>query len=173
MKTNKDHRLHKQKLKWGQCALALLVVITLLQPFSVVEAGWFDRVKDIYQLPDHVEDIQQQYDETKRQLNEQMDKLADQKELLAQQQDKITESIKQSLEREEQLIAQNRQLQEQNQGLQQRLMVMEEAAKAKEARNRKITIMIITAVSLVLGYFLLGRLFRVAVWRRHKGRLGS
>jgi predicted nuclease with TOPRIM domain len=167
----RNEQRDKIRLPLRHTLFVLVIILALLQPLSVAEAGWLDRMKEIYQLPEHVEDIQQRYDETKQQLDEQVGKLEEQKEQLTAQQDKLAESIRQSQLREEQLIAQNRVLQEQNETLQERLLVMEQAEEAKDARMRKLTTMGITAISLVIGYFLLGRLFRVVVWRRQKGKL--
>jgi septal ring factor EnvC (AmiA/AmiB activator) len=147
----------------GQAFLTVCVVLSLLLPVSVAQANIIDRVKDIYQIPDDFNKLQQEYEATKQQLEEQKQKITEQK-------DKLAEAIQNSKETQDQLIAQNRQLQEQNASLQQRLQTMEKAANDKANRNRKITYIISTAILLIVLYFVSGRLFRLAVWRRQKGR---
>jgi len=143
--------------RYRQALPAFIIAVALIQPYSIAEAGLLDRVKDIYQLPEQMESIQKEYADTKRQLEEQRDQLA--------------EAVRQSKEREEQLLAQNKQLQEQNEALTGRLQAMEQSASDKTALTRKITMTALTAVVLILGYFLLGRLIRVAVWRRQKSKV--
>ncbi|MBP1967890.1 DNA replication initiation control protein YabA [Paenibacillus aceris] len=132
----------------------LAIVIGFMFPVSAAQASWLDRVKDIYQLPENVEQIQKDYEATKQQLKEQKDKLS--------------ETIRHSQETEEKLLKQNEALQKENQLLQERLKAMEQVALDKEKRNRKITNMVIAAVLLVVLYFVLGRVFRYVVWRRQK-----
>lgn len=138
----------------GQALAILMIVIGLTLPAPVAHASWLDRIKDIYQLPSNVEQIQKDYEATKQQLEEQKDKLSD--------------AVKQSQEMQERLISQNEALQKDNQQLQERLKAMEQIAQDKDKRNRKITYMVITVAALVVGYFLLGRVFRLIVWRRKK-----
>jgi predicted PurR-regulated permease PerM len=130
----------------------LVIGIGLMIPTTVAHASWLDRVKDIYQLPENVEQIQKDYEATKQQLEEQKDKLS--------------ETIRHSQETEE-----NEALQKENELLQERLKVMEQVALDKEKRNRKITNMVIAVVLLIVLYFVLGRVFRYVVWRRQKRQM--
>ncbi|MBP1990877.1 hypothetical protein [Paenibacillus eucommiae] len=161
----KKLRVRKRKLRAGRALICLTMLLFLVQSTAPeANAGFFDRVKDIYQLPDNFQDLQQEYLDTKQELQDQKDKLVEQAENLEQ-------VLQSSKEAEERLNAQNRQLQEQNESLQERLKLMEQNAADKAARNRKIAVMIGTAVALILFYFVAGRLFRVIVWRRQKGRV--
>jgi CHASE3 domain sensor protein len=146
-----------RRARYGQALLAIGIAAALLQPYSTAEAGLLDRVKDIYQLPEQLEGIQKEFDSTKQQLEEQKDKLA--------------ETMRQSKEAQDRLIAQNKQLLEQNEALQSRIQAMEQTALDKNARTRKITTIAVTAVILVIGYFVLGRVLRITVWRRQKRKL--
>lgn len=132
----------------------LVIMIGLMYPAPATHASWLDRVKEIYQLPSNVEQIQKDYEATKQQLEEQKDKLS--------------EAVKQSQEIQDRLLSQNDALKKDNEQLQERLKAMEQVALDKDKRNRKITYMVITAAALVVGYFLLGRVFRFFVWRRQK-----
>jgi septal ring factor EnvC (AmiA/AmiB activator) len=159
MKNNRGYPAVRCSFIVTQALLPILVVIGILLPVSVVQAGFLDRAKDIYQLPENFDKIQQEYLNTKQQLEEQKQKLMEQK-------DKLAEVMQSS----EQLIAQNRGLQEQNASLQQRIQAMERAASDKENRNRMMIYIISVAIALALLYFVSGRLFRFTVWRRQKGR---
>ncbi|CAN7225270.1 hypothetical protein LJR153_000845 [Paenibacillus sp. LjRoot153] len=138
----------------GQAVVVLVILLGLLYPAPSAHASWFDRIKDIYQLPSNVEQIQKDYEDTKQQLEEQKDKLS--------------EAVRQSQEIEDRLLSQNEALKKDNEQLQERLKAMEQVALDKDKRNRKIIYMIITAAALVVGYFLLGRVFRFFVWQRRK-----
>lgn len=139
---------------YGQAMGILVILIGLMYPAPAAHASWVDRVKEIYQLPSNVEQIQKDYEVTKQQLEEQKDKLS--------------EAVKQSQEIQDRLLSQNDVLKKDNEQLQERLKAMEQVALDKDIRNRKITYMVITAAALVVGYFLLGRVFRIIVWRRKK-----
>ncbi|MDD9272231.1 hypothetical protein ACFPES_34975 [Paenibacillus sp. GCM10023248] len=140
----------------GRVLVTLFICIGLMNPSSA-EASWLDRVKDIYQMPENIEQIQKEYETTKQQLEEQKDQLA--------------ETIRRSEETEAKLLEQNEQLVNENKQLQERLRVMEQAALDKERRNRKITNMAVAAAALVVLYFVLGRVFRYMVWRRQKRQM--
>lgn len=61
----------------GHTIGVLLIWIGIMFPTTVAQASWLDRVKDIYQLPENVEQIQKDYEATKQQLEEQKDKLSE------------------------------------------------------------------------------------------------
>ncbi|SFK94222.1 hypothetical protein SAMN03159341_102290 [Paenibacillus sp. 1_12] len=149
--------------RWKTLLVGVFIVM-LVQPVSTVQAGFFDRVKEIYKLPEQVEIIEKEYDAAKQQLQEQVKKFDEQKE-------QLTETIARSKETEERLLAQNKRLMEQNEALQIAIHAAEQDKLDKEARNRKLIWMGVTAIVLVAGYFVSGRLIRVAVWRRQKRSL--
>ncbi|WP_282942542.1 hypothetical protein [Paenibacillus sp. RC67] len=157
MKTNKLIPESIMRSRLGQALMTLGITAALLQPFTTVEAGVLDRVKDMYQLPEHVESIQKEFDATKQQLEEQRNKLV--------------ESVQQSREAIDLLNIQNKQLLEQNEALQTRIQMMEQTSLDKKAQNRKITMIAVTVIFLIIGYFLIGRLIRIMVWRRQNSNL--
>ncbi|NQX71077.1 hypothetical protein HQN90_33630 [Paenibacillus alba] len=132
----------------------LVILIGFMYPASAAQASWLDRIKDIYELPENVQQIQKDYEATKQQLEDQRDKLS--------------ETIQRSKETEEKLLGQNDALKKENEQLQERLKAMEQVALDKDKRNKKILYMAVTAVLLVVLYFVLGRVFRFIVWRRQK-----
>ncbi|SDO90779.1 hypothetical protein SAMN04487897_12674 [Paenibacillus sp. yr247] len=141
----------------GKAIGILVILIGFMYPVAAVQASWLDRVKDIYQLPENVQQIQKDYEATKQQLEEQKDKLS--------------ETIRHSQETEERLLGQNEILKKENEQLQERLKAMEQVALNKEKRNRKITYMVVTAALLIVFYFVFGRVFRFIVWRRQKRQM--
>ncbi|WP_028550214.1 hypothetical protein [Paenibacillus sp. UNC451MF] len=157
MKVNKRIPKSGMKTRLGQALLSIGITAALVHPFTTVEAGVLDRVKDMYQLPEHVESIQKEFDATKQQLEEQRNKLA--------------ESVQQSREAIDLLNAQNKQLLEQNEALQSRIQMMEQTSLDKKAQTRKITSIALTVIFLIIGYFLIGRLIRILVWRRQNSNL--
>jgi septal ring factor EnvC (AmiA/AmiB activator) len=154
MRDYRSHTGRRRSFIMGRALLAFIAVISLLIPVSAVHAGFIDRAKNIYQLPDEFNKMQQEYENTKKQLDEQKQKL--------------TEAMQNSKAAQEQLIAQNRRLEEQNKILQQRIQAMEKVASDKEKRNRTIIFLISAAILLIVLYFISGRLFRVVVWRRQR-----
>ncbi|WP_079418297.1 hypothetical protein [Paenibacillus ferrarius] len=132
----------------------LVILIGFMYPVSAAQASWLDRIKDIYELPENVQQIQKDYEATKQQLEDQKDKLS--------------ETIQRSKDTEEKLLGQNDALKKENEQLQERLKAMEQVALDKDKRNKKILYMAVTAVLLVVLYFVLGRVFRFIVWRRQK-----
>ncbi|MBD0383619.1 coiled-coil domain-containing protein [Paenibacillus sedimenti] len=140
----------------GKIVFVFVVLLICMVPAASIQASWLDRMKEIYQLPDNIEQIQKDYEATKQELDEQKDKLS--------------EAIARSQETEERLLAQNQALQKENELLQHRLKAMEQLALDKENRNRKITYVAATAVGLLLFYFVLGRVFRFMVWRKNNQR---
>ncbi|MGG1553860.1 hypothetical protein [Paenibacillus ferrarius] len=150
-----------QRWYLGLAVCALVAIAGLFGPASSAQASFFDRIKDIYQLPSNVEQIQKDYDAAKQQLEEQKGKIDE-------QQEKLSEAMRQSKETEEKLLSQNDALKQENEQLQARLKAMEELAQNKEKRNRKITTMILTVIGLVIGYFVIGRVVRFVLWRNRR-----
>ncbi|UUZ79820.1 hypothetical protein LJK88_32905 [Paenibacillus sp. P26] len=145
---------HRLQLTVRLVLVACALVLTLLQPVSTAQAGIVDRVKEMYQLPEQMESMQQEFEGAKRRLEEEKNKLA--------------ESVKQSSEALELLREQNKRLQDQNAALQSRIQMIEQAEAVQHAQRRNIMTIVITVLLLAIGYFLLGRLLRIAVWKRQK-----
>ncbi|HEY0827309.1 MAG TPA: hypothetical protein VGE40_04390 [Bacilli bacterium] len=154
MNNHNSDRVYSYRTFLGQTLLAAGLVWGLLLPASAAEANIIDRVKDFYYLPENVEKMQEQYEQTKQQLEEQKEKLA--------------EAMRLSQETEAKLLEQNRRLAENNQTLQNRLQVIEKVAQDREKLLRQIKYTGITAIILVVLYFLSSRIIRLSIWRRGK-----
>jgi DNA repair ATPase RecN len=158
-------------LGFGQVLIAILAGIILLFPTSNVEANFFDTIKDIYHLPQDVQNLQNQYDEAKKSYEDTKQQVEEQKQQLDVQSKQLLESIQKAQETEKQLTQQNKELQDHNSELQIRLQAMEETVSSKDKWIHRIKVTGITLVSLVVLYFVLGRLFRVFIWRRNNKRI--
>jgi septal ring factor EnvC (AmiA/AmiB activator) len=167
----KDHSLRSRFLWFGQVCLAVLIGIILIFPPATAEANFFDTIKDIYHLPKDVENLQNQYEEAKKSYDETKQQVEDQKQQLEEQKNQLLESTRKAKETEDQLTQQNKELQDHNNELQTRLQAMEESVSSKDKWIHRIKVTGITLVSLVVLYFVLGRLFRVFIWRRNKKRV--
>lgn len=154
MKNHNHNRVFTFRMYVGLVLLAASLIWGLLLSVSTAEANIIDKVKDFYYLPENMEKMQEQYEQTKQQLEEQKEKLA--------------EAVRLSQETEAKLLAQNRQLAENNQTLQNRLQIIEEVARDREKLLRQIKYTGITAIVLVILYFLSGRIIRLSIWRRGK-----
>jgi septal ring factor EnvC (AmiA/AmiB activator) len=163
----KDHSICSRFVWFGQVCIAALIGIVLLLPPATAEANFFDTIKNIYNLPKDVENLQSQYEEAKKSYDETKQQVADQKLQLEEQRKQLLEEAQKARDTEEQLTQQNKVLQNNNNELQTRLQAMEETVSSKDKWIHRIKVTGITLVSLVVLYFILGRLFRVFIWRRN------
>lgn len=150
--------------------LFFFAVLLFVMPVSQAEAGFVDRIKDIYEAPDRVQELQEQYQETMEmlegRLEEQRKQLEESRlqaeELISRQKElqQHNELIRQENER---YVEQNKALHAENQQLMQR---MEEMEQNRKSLYRKVIFSICTFVVLVLSYTLSIRIWRFMVWRR-------
>jgi hypothetical protein len=171
MSNFKDHPIRSRFLWFGQVCIAALIGIVLLLPISTAEANFFDTIKDIYNLPKDVENLQKQYEEAKKSYDETKQQVEEQKQLLEDQKNQLLAASQKALETEKRLAQQNKELQDHNDELLTRLQAMEETVSSKDKWIHRIKVTGITLVSMVVLYFVLGRLFRVVIWRRNNRRV--
>ncbi|WP_372632188.1 hypothetical protein [Cohnella sp.] len=141
--------------------LALLLFVSWPLP---ADANMMDRIRDIYNAPDKVDELREQYEETARTLEEQRQKLTEAESSLesyAAQQQRMREE-------NELYRQQNEELRAQNMLLTDRLEQLEQDKADKQATYRKWITAIAAAVALVAGYVLSIRLWRYSVWRSRK-----
>lgn len=134
----------RQPLLKTTVLLCFLFILTVSVSVTTANAGFFDRIQDIYNTPEKISELEQQYSEAK--------------EALAEQQQKF-------LEQNEQLRRQNEQLIEQNASLQ------TELAQIKQERQSFIsklinTVIIITVI--MVSYLASIRVWRYLVWRKQR-----
>lgn len=131
----------------------LFIVGLIVSAWSAkpAEASFISRVQDIYNAPDKINEIEEQYKEANEQLSQQLEEAKKAAEALALQQ--------------EELQKQNQQLVEQNAALQ---AEAEQAQKKKDAFQRKVYTGIGVVAGLFIAYFLAIRIWRYLSWRRHR-----
>lgn len=147
--------------------LALLLFVAL--PALPAEAGMFDRIRDIYNAPDKVDELREQYEETARSLEEQRRKLTEAEASL----DAYSAEQERMRQENELYRQQNEELRTQNTLLTDRLGQLEKDKADKKAMYRRWMTMIGTAVALIVGYVLSIRLWRYSEWRRRKRLRGG
>jgi len=128
------------------------------------EANVFDRIKDIYNAPDKVDELREQYDETVKSLEQQRQKLTEAETAMEQY-----AAEQQRMKEENELYRQqNEELRTQNALMAERLEQLEKDKADKRATTRRWMTMIVAAVGLIGGYVLSIRIWRFSVWRSRK-----
>jgi septal ring factor EnvC (AmiA/AmiB activator) len=164
MQSNMDHRT-PSRMQWlGHVLLAALIGMVFLFPVSTVNANFFDTINNIYNLPKDVGNLQKQYEETKKSYDETKQQVEEQKQMLL-------EATRKAQETEDRLIAQNKELQAHNEALQTRVQAMMEAVSSKDKWIYRIKATGITLMVLLVLYLVMGRVFRVMIWRRNNKRV--
>ncbi|WP_211747037.1 hypothetical protein [Paenibacillus sp. Marseille-Q4541] len=141
------------KKKW-QLSLMTVVMYSLLLVISDhrAEAGFWENVYNGYEqftnLPEEVNKLQQSYEQTMTELNN------------------AKTNIESFQARNEELISQNQYLMEQNENLTTMVGQLQKAEEQRMMTQKRITVMVITAISLIVLYFLLIRVIRYRM-RRH------
>jgi len=125
---------------------AVLSCLLFFGPVSQAQAGWFDWMKGISEVPSDVDQLKSKYEEMEQSL---------------------LDTQQRYQEMTSQLNAENEALRLQNEQLTQRLLLLEEQELQQKQRTSRITTMILTGAGLLVLYFILTRIMRVFVWRRH------
>ncbi|MBB3150960.1 ABC-type multidrug transport system fused ATPase/permease subunit [Paenibacillus endophyticus] len=151
---------------WKILVFACLIsVIHITAPQPAVHAGFFDRIKDIYNTPEKISELEQQYIEAKEELAAQQQKLVESAkaaEEYALKQQTLLEQNEQFRQQNEQLIAQNADMQA-------------EMARMKQERQSFVSKLIYTVVILAAvfaAYIISIRIWRYLVWRKQRGTRG-
>lgn len=134
--------------------IAFLILLLIVIPGPIAEAGFFDRIKAIYNTPEKISELEQQY--------------LDAKQALVEQQEKLAESLRAAEEYakvQQELMDQNEQLSAQNASLQAEIEQMQQ--QKKSFVSRLINIGIIVAV-IIAAYILSVRLWRYTTWRKQR-----
>lgn len=151
--------------------LASALILYVILPVSSAEAGVIDRIKDIYNTPDKIQQLEQQYLDTKVQLEatieeqkQQLDEAIDTAAKLNQQQQELLQQNKQIQQLNSQYKQQNDQLAEQNAAL---LTELEQAKEQRKSVWDKLLQSALIAIALLAAYFISLRIWRFMNWRRH------
>ncbi|WP_028593382.1 hypothetical protein [Paenibacillus assamensis] len=131
------------------CAMFIVSVILFCYPAPSAQAGLWDWMEGISEMP-------KEFNELKGQYNQMEQSLKDSQQRYQEMTDKLN--------------GENDQLRQQNEQLMNRLLLLEEQELKQKQQVRKIFITIATGVGLLLLYFVLTRVMRVMVWSRHRSR---
>ncbi|WP_160032371.1 hypothetical protein [Paenibacillus sp. An7] len=141
--------------KW-QLLLMTLVMYSLLLMVSDerAQAGFWENVYNGYEqfsnLPEEVNKLQQSYEQTMTELNS------------------AKENIESFQAHNEELIAQNQYLMEQNESLTSMVSQLQKAEEQRMKTQKRVTTTVITAIGLILFYFVLVRIIRYRMQRHSR-----
>lgn len=133
---------------------SFLSFILIIIPQPTVHAGLIDRIKDIYNTPEKISELQQQYIEAT--------------EALAKQQQQLEESAKAAAEyamKQQELLEQNNQLIAQNAELQ---AEMDRMKQDKQSFISKLINTVIIIAAVFVAYIVSLRVWRYVVWRKQR-----
>src|SRR4030095_6193285 len=134
--------------------LCFLSFILISIPQPIAHAGFFDRIKDIYNTPEKISELEQQYIEAK--------------EALADQKQQLEESAKAAAEyalKQQQLQEQNEQLIAQNASLQ---AEMDRMKQDRQSLISKLINTVIIIAAVFVSYIASIRIWRYVVWRKQR-----
>jgi len=156
--------MKKSKRALRGCGLVIAFMAVFFLPVHTADANVFNRIKDIYNAPDKVDELREQYDETVKSLEQQRQKLTEAESAMSQY-----AAEQQRIKEENELYRQqNEELRTQNALMAERLAQLEKDKADKQATYRRWLTMIVAAVALVGGYVLSIRIWRYSVWRSRK-----
>ncbi|GMK37749.1 hypothetical protein PCCS19_08030 [Paenibacillus sp. CCS19] len=134
--------------------LFMVGLMTYALSAEPAEASFISRVQDIYNAPDKLNEIEQQY----KDANEQLDQAQQATQELARKQEELQAQNGQLMEQNQQLMAQNAALQAE----------AEQAKQKKASFQHKVYVAIGVVAALFVAYFLAIRIWRHVSWRRHR-----
>ncbi|MEK4250896.1 hypothetical protein [Paenibacillus sp. FSL W7-1287] len=157
-------------------AAIMIIIFTLITTAEPAEAGFFDRARDIYNVPDKIEELQQEYNKAKQVLDEQLAAQQEQLEQSRQQTEELLSRQHELQESNEYYRQQNEQYREQtnlliaeNENL---LLKMEKMEQDRKAWYQRLVLLVSAMFLLILLYALSVRIWRYIAWRKH-GRTRS
>ncbi|OME80665.1 hypothetical protein BK120_18435 [Paenibacillus sp. FSL A5-0031] len=144
----------RQSLWKALVITSFLSFILIIIPQSTVHAGLIDRIKDIYNTPEKISELQEQYIEAT--------------EALAKQQQQLEESAKAAAAyamKQQELLEQNNQLIAQNAELQ---AEMDRMKQDKQSFISKLINTVIIIAAVFVAYIVSLRVWRYVVWRKQR-----
>ena len=138
--------------------VCFLTIILNTMPQPTVHAGFFDRIKDIYNTPEKISELEQQYIEAKEQLEESAKAAAD----YAMKQQELMDQNERFRQQNEQLIAQNASLQAE----------MEQMKQDRQSLVSKLINTVIILAAVFICYIASIRVWRYIVWRKQRSAGG-
>ncbi|MDQ6422932.1 hypothetical protein RB620_26235 [Paenibacillus sp. LHD-117] len=134
----------------------ILFLFSAATAAETASAGVFDRIKDIYETPDRLEELQQSYDASIKAMEGQLEESRKQAQELIDRQDELQRSNEAYREQNEALAQENERL----------LRQMDELERSRESMYRKAAVAGGIVVALIAAYALSVRIWRYMVWRK-------
>jgi len=160
--------------KYGLITAIILIVAVLSA--DKAEASFFERAKDIYNVPEKIDQLQQEYNAAKQVMEEQiaaqqaqLEQSRKQAEELLDRQNTLQESNEYYQQQNEQYREQTNRLIAENENL---LLKMEKMEQDRKTLYQKLVIAFAAFITLLLLYTLSVRIWRYIVWRK-QGRTRS
>lgn len=154
---------------------AIILIVTVLSA-DKAEASFFERAKDIYNVPEKIDQLQQEYNAAKQVMEdqiaaqqEQLEQSRKQAEELLNRQNTLQESNEYYRQQNEQYREQTNRLIAENENL---LLKMEKMEQDRKTLYQKLVIAVAAFITLLLLYTLSVRIWRYIVWRK-QGRTRS
>lgn len=128
-------------------------------------AGFFDRVRDVFEIPGEVDKLKEQYQEVRAGYDTALQQLQDQK----RQAEEARAQAEEYRKMQERLMEDNAGLAEQNRQLAETVQELRNSEEARSKQSGRIKTVIWTAVLLVAGYFGISRIARYVMRARARG----
>jgi ABC-type multidrug transport system fused ATPase/permease subunit len=148
----------RQPLWKALVSVCFLAFILIAVPQPAAQAGFFDRIKDIYNTPEKISELEQQYIEAKEALVDQRQLLEDS----ARKQQELIEQNEQFRQQNEQLIAKNASMQAE----------MERMKLDRQSFLSKLMNTVIILAALFVAYIVSIRVWRYMIWRKQRSANG-
>ncbi|MFD0959896.1 type VII secretion EssA family protein [Paenibacillus chungangensis] len=157
-------------------AAALLLVILSGIVALPAHANMFERIKDIYDTPERLQELQNQYNDTKEQLEGQLKTQLEQLEAQRKQLEESRRQTEELLQSQAEMQRRNADYRQQNEALvaenQELMNRMQQAEENRKSLIRKVTWTAGILIGLIALYALAVRVWRFMVWRK-QGRVGT
>lgn len=139
----------------------ILFILTAAAAAETASAGVFDRIKDIYETPDRIDELRESYDASIKAVEGQLEESRRQAEQMLQRQEQLEQSNEEYRARNEALAQENERL----------VAQMDELEQSRQSLFRKAAIAAGAVVALIAAYAVSVRIWRYLTWRR-QGRDG-
>lgn len=150
-----------RRLRTPLIVAACAVILLAHSSTEAAAATMYDRFKDIYEVPDKVDELKSQYWEKQQELEAQTEELNRRTEEMRSQTEKYVAET-------QALSQRNAALTEQNETLSAQLADMTKRQEARTALTRRVAYSVAVVLGMGLLYMLTIRLWRYSVWRRQR-----
>ncbi|MHA6482238.1 hypothetical protein ACX1C1_10110 [Paenibacillus sp. strain BS8-2] len=134
----------------------IIFILSAASAAKTANAGVFDRIKDIYETPERLEELKESYDASIKAVEGQLEESRRQAEELLQRQEELEQSNETYRERNELLAQENERL----------VAQMDELEQNRQSAFQKAAVAVGVVVALIAVYAISVRIWRYLTWRR-------